>query len=302
MSNILNKNTLKDRVIQISKNTDLTLESKPSTIKIELTGRCTLDCRFCNHYAMKKNNIRQKMMSVYDFNIILNNILHIPSIQEVGLFYMGESALHPHLQLFYRELKNNGYFTYLTTNASMIDNILKALPYIDSLKVSWNYKNVDDFIEKTRSSSGVYQNIIQNIHILDEECKKLNKVLTLSTIMDSSKDEYDKVLKQFKSIDHYWLPLQTQCGNNKIGIGGVSGELEHMVTSIPCWSLFKGIYIDVDLNVRMCCYGHHDYHIIGSLMNAELSTLLNNPRLLRIKMQHLSGEIPKECNKCLNGN
>jgi hypothetical protein len=288
-----------DRIIQISKNTDLTLDIKPTTVKIELTGRCTLDCTFCNHHTMKEDNIRQEMMSEHNFYIILNNLMSVSSIQEVGLFYMGESALHHRLHLFYRELKNNGYFTYMTTNASIIDNTLKALPYIDSLKVSWNYKNVDDFVKKTRSTSRVYQNIIQNIFILQEECKKLNKVLTISTIMDSSKEEYNEALKKFEEIDHYWLPLQTQCGNNEIGVGGVSGELDHMVKSIPCWSLFKGIYIDVDLNVRMCCYGHQDDHIIGSLMNEKLSTILNDSRLLRIKMQHLSGEIPKECRMCL---
>lgn len=288
-----------DRVIQISKNTDLTLESKPTTVKIELTGICTLDCTFCSHHSMKKNNIRQKMLQDNEFQIILNNLVNIDSIQEVGLFYMGESALHPLLKQFYRELKEIGYFTYLTTNATIIDHTIEALPYIDSLKVSWNYKDLGDFKSKTRSIESSYYTILNNIFTLQKECLKLNKILTISTIMDSSKEEYADVLKQFEGIDHYWLPLQTQCGNNKIGIGGVSGELDHMVKSIPCWSLFKGIYIDVDLNVRMCCYGHHNEHIIGSLRKSTLSEILESQRLLSIKEQHLQDKIPKECHQCL---
>ena len=203
MSNTLNENTLRDRVIRISQNNDISLQTPPTTVKIEVTGICTLDCTFCNHHNMKENNIRQKMLSNVDFKIILDNLVSIDSIQEVGLFYMGESALHPLLKQFYRELKYIGYFTYMTTNATIINNTIAALPYIDSLKISWNYKDLNDFMSKTRSDESVYYTILKNIFTLQKECIKLNKVLTISTIMDSSKEEYADVLKQFKGIDHY---------------------------------------------------------------------------------------------------
>lgn len=290
---------LKNRVIDISRNDNLSLDTPPTTVKIELTGRCTLDCVFCNHHSMKEKNIRQKLLSREDFNIILQQLLTISSVREVGLFYMGESAIHPLLKDFYKELKKYKYFTYLTTNATTIENIIPAIEYIDSLKVSWNYKNMEDFIWKTRSPANVYDKIISNIYKLDNLCRSIGKHLTISTIMDSSKNEYISALKKFDGIDHYWLPLQTQCGNNKVGIGGVSGELDHMVKSIPCWSLFKGIYIDVDLNVRMCCYGHHDEHVLGSLKRSSLSEILKSDKVIQIKQKHLQGDIPSECYSCL---
>ena len=295
----MSSNLLKNRVINISRNDNLSLDTPPSTVKIELTGRCTLDCVFCNHHSMKEKNIRQKLLSRENFNIILQQILTISSVQEVGLFYMGESAIHPLLKDFYKELKKYEYFTYLTTNATIIKNIIPAIKYIDSLKVSWNYKNIEDFVWKTRSPGMVYNQIISNIYELNNICQSVGKHLTISTIMDSSKNEYISTLKKFDGIDHYWLPLQTQCGNNKVGIGGVSGELDHMVKSIPCWSLFKGIYIDVDLNVRMCCYGHHDEHTLGSLKNSSLSEILKSDKVIQIKQKHLQGDIPPECYSCL---
>jgi radical SAM domain protein len=295
----MSSNLLKNRVIDISRNDNLSLDTPPTTVKIELTGRCTLDCVFCNHHSMKEKNIRQKLLSREDFNIILQQLLTISSVREVGLFYMGESAIHPLLKDFYKELKKYKYFTYLTTNATIIENIIPAIKYIDSLKVSWNYKNMEDFIWKTRSPANIYDKIISNIYKLDRLCQSMGKHLTISTIMDSSKNEYISALKKFDGVDHYWLPLQTQCGNNEVGIGGVSGELDHMVKSIPCWSLFKGIYIDVDLNVRMCCYGHYDEHILGSLKRSSLSEILKSDKVIQIKQKHLQGDIPSECYSCL---
>lgn len=295
----MSSDLLKNRVINISRNDNLSLDTPPTTVKIELTGRCTLDCVFCNHHSMKEKNIRQKLLSREDFNIILQQLLTISSVREVGLFYMGESAIHPLLKDFYKELKKYKYFTYLTTNATTIENIIPAIKYIDSLKVSWNYKNIEDFIWKTRSPANIYDKIISNIYELDRLCQSMGKHLTISTIMDSSKNEYISALKKFDGVDHYWLPLQTQCGNNEVGIGGVSGELDHMVKSIPCWSLFKGIYIDVDLNVRMCCYGHYDEHILGSLKRSSLSEILKSDKVIQIKQKHLQGDIPSECYSCL---
>jgi hypothetical protein len=58
---------------------------------------------------------------------------------------MGESGLHPKLYNFYKKIYNN-YYTFLTTNGTIISNILPAIKYINSLKVSWNYSDEDDFI------------------------------------------------------------------------------------------------------------------------------------------------------------
>jgi len=57
----MSSNLLKNRVIDISRNDNLSLDTPPTTVKIELTGRCTLDCVFCNHHSMKEKNIRQKL-------------------------------------------------------------------------------------------------------------------------------------------------------------------------------------------------------------------------------------------------
>ena len=275
--------SIKTRINNISYNKDLSIDYKPITAKIQLCGMCTLNCKFCENQLFKKQNIRQQKLSDQKFNVILKNLKTIPSLKEIGLFYMGQSGLHEKITDYYKIIYQNNYFTYLTTNATYIKYILNAIPYIQSLKVSWNYLNINDFITKTQGTQKQYYSIIQNINILYNTCHKHGKKLAISTILDCQKESYDKILSELKYDQHYYLPLQSQGGFNKSGNSGVLGEIQNLVSPIPCWSLFKGIYIDVNLNIRLCCYGHKDYHILGNLNQQTLLQILSSDKLKKNK-------------------
>lgn len=290
--------SVQKRVEEISKNTNLSLETPYTTAKIELTGICTLGCKFCFNQQMKTNNERQKILSEENFDHILRELRTIPTVKEVGLFYMGESGLHKCLPDYYKRLKEQGYFTYLTTNGTVSD-VIKAIPYIDSLKVSWNYKSFADFQSKTGGSVIQYFCIKYNIKLFQIMCHKFNKKLAVSTVLDGYREEYENELRSLSYDEHYWIPLQTQGGSYTEGLSGVVGEDDHKVSPIPCWSLFKGIYIDVDLNVRTCCYGHTKEHIVGNLRNDSLRNILDSNQLTHMKTMHLNKQIPEQCRKCL---
>lgn len=212
---------------------------------------------------------------------------------------MGESGLHPNLAQYYKQLKKLGYFTYLTTNGTCLESVKQAIPYIDSLKVSFNYllNGSNDIHEITRTNYIPITKIIDNINIFAKECKKYNTEFALSTVIDESKynkESHSKTMDYlFPNIFHYYIPLQTQGGYNNKGLGGVVGETESKVNQIPCWSLFKGLYIDADLNVRTCCYGHTDKHILGNIKDMKV---VNKKELLQ---QHLSNQIPDICKECI---
>ncbi|WP_312339128.1 radical SAM/SPASM domain-containing protein [Anaerospora hongkongensis] len=292
--------SVKDRVNAISRNDNLLSGTPYTTAKIELTGICTLNCAFCYNKQMAEYGERQKFMNDNDFAIVLYALKMIGTIKEVGLFYMGESGTHPQLAKYYKELKESGFFTYLTTNGTTQSNILNAIPYIDSLKVSWNYKDQNDFVSKTAASEWIYGIIIKNIKVLNEECQRLGKTLTVSTILDSDKDDYKEALSQLEFGDHYWLPLQSQGGTYATGVAGVIGEYENKVSPVPCWSLFKGFYVDVDLNVRTCCYGHSKEHIIGNLKDKPVLELLRFGKGMKMRSEQSRDIIPDVCKNCLD--
>lgn len=289
--------SVQERVKAISRNDNLTIDQKGTTAKIELCGMCSLDCKFCAHHYMKETGERQKLMSQSDFEIALHWLRSCrPDVTEVGLFYMGESGLHPRLADAYCKLKEVGYFTFLTTNGTTVRNIIPAIPYIDSLKVSWNYRDRADFMDKTGRPADVFDAIQHNITILYHECHKQGKRLAVSTVLDGSKDEYTNALTTLDYDEHYWIPLQTQGGTFDEGQDGVVGESESAVSPLPCWSLFKGVYVDVDLNVRTCCYGHNREHILGNLHSNWNTIPAYNEEARRLQ---LDGKIPVMCKECL---
>lgn len=291
--------TVQDRVQLISDNTNLSLDTKITTAKIEITGVCTFKCHFCYQNTMIAKNERQKFMTDTEFNQVLEYLKLYPDLKEVGLFYMGESGLHPKLADYYKQLKGLGYFTYLTTNGTCLESVKKAIPYIDSLKVSFNYllDGSNDINEITGTNYIPITKIIDNINIFAKECKKYNTEFALSTVIDETKynkESHNKTMDYlFPNIFHYYIPLQTQGGYNNEGLGGVVGETESKVNQIPCWSLFKGLYIDVDLNIRTCCYGHTDKHILGNIKDMKV---VNKKELLQ---QHLFNQIPDMCKECI---
>ena len=288
--------SIQQRVEHISNQNNLSICYMPIAAKIEICGKCTLDCNFC-YYPQIKNTPRSKLMSVDDFSKVLCFLKNTPSIKEVGLFYIGESGLHPQLAYFYKLLKDHGYFTFLTTNGTILNTVCDAIPYIDSLKVSWNYIDVDDFQKKTNRKQYTYYSIINNIHKLYDECHRFNKKLTVSSVLDRDIDDYRHSLSQLKYDYHYWIPLQTQCGINQLGSDGVVGEYLHQRSPIPCWSLFKMTYVDSQLNIRTCCYGHYDKHVLYNLNTCDKFML--TAKLQNMRKIHLDKQIPYECQECL---
>lgn len=285
--------SIKDRINNITHIKDISLDTLPTMAKIEVTGLCTLNCSFCYHKELKKQKKRQKLMTVKQFKDCISFLKNnFPSVKEVGLFLMGESALHPKLNYFFRYLKENDYYTFLTTNATTISNIIPAIPYIDSLKVSYNYRSLEDYLTKTSSSINNYYTIRDNITTLYEETRKQNKPLYISAVLDTKEEDYTPELDKLPCTEYYFIPMQSQGGYYK-GKDGVIGESSNVVPPLPCWSLFKGIYIDCDLNLHSCVYGHSDEHIYGNIYN------FNRDKVQQMKKLHLNNTVPKECEQCL---
>lgn len=294
----LDLNTVKERVDYISDNTNYTINTPYISCKVEICGKCNMKCNFCYENTLVKEGKRQKLLSIEDLELILKALKRVSTLKEIGLFYMGEAGLHPKLAEMYKLCRDNGYFTFLTTNGLLIDNILPAIQYIDSLKVSWNYKNFEDFKTKTGlNDENQYNTIKENTKELIEECHKFGTKLTISTILNPNdkKEDYDSSLKELSYDEHYWIPLQTQAGFKETGLDGVVGEYDNTSSPIPCWSLFRGIYIDSDLNIRTCCYGHDDKFIIGNIKNNDNPTFDKNT----FKEKHLEKIVPDICKNCL---
>ena len=275
---------------------DISLDTPVTIAKLELTGICNLNCSFCYNSKLRKNHIRQKLVTDNDVYKFLDAIKTFPSIKEVGLYGLGESTLHPSLDKYYKLIKDAGYYTYLTTNGVYIDHLVSALPYIDSLKFSWNYKNDEDFAIKTHTDHSIMYTIMNNINRI----YKLKPDISISVVLglDDEISEYKYMLSKLSYKDIVFVPLLSQGWNSSSSTGGGPRIIQEPNTIDPCWSLFKGIYVDCDLNVRTCSYGNcNNTHILGSLKHNPLDAILYNRD--KYKQMHLDREFPSMCKKCL---
>ena len=66
------KESIKDRIDRIADNTNLSLNTKYTTCKIEISGMCNLNCSFCYEKELKKYGKRQRYMLPDDLKLILD--------------------------------------------------------------------------------------------------------------------------------------------------------------------------------------------------------------------------------------
>ena len=90
-------------------------------------------------------------------------------VEELGLFYLGESMLLPWLPGAVSFAKGAGYpYVFLTTNASLArpDRLRKLfVAGLDSLKFSFNYADEQQFQEVAGMPGRIWLSMVQNIQL-----------------------------------------------------------------------------------------------------------------------------------------
>ena len=120
----------------------------PRSVKIELTGRCNFRCAFC---ARSQKLRDQKEMDRDLFERLLLE-MRDAGVEEIGLFYLGESFMCKWLEEAVHFAKHTAGFPYvfLTTNGSLCtpERVDRCMANgLDSLKFSLNYADESQFVE-----------------------------------------------------------------------------------------------------------------------------------------------------------
>ena len=93
-----------------------TIVPAPKSVKIELTARCNFSCSFC----ARGDKLRQQGDMDREFYNRIIREMRNSGVEELGLFYLGESFLCKWLPDAIREAKEAGYpYVFLTTNGSL---------------------------------------------------------------------------------------------------------------------------------------------------------------------------------------
>jgi len=285
----------------------------PKSCKIEITANCNYKCGFCVKSIREDNGAMDRKF----YSRIIRE-LYDAGVEELGVFYIGESFTCKWLPEAIKEAKDVGFpYVFITTNGSACTPTrLKACfdAGLDSLKFSINFADSKQLGQVAQVSEKFWQKAIDNLkearRIRDEGGYKCG-IYASSIAFDGEQGEKMRnLVEQIKPYvdEHYWLPLYGMSGASKAQgwkpKPGNPGRLDNMREPIPCWAVFTEAHITADGQLAACCFGSG---LEGGLLMADLNEVSfmdgwNSVSFQNLRSAHLAKDVSKTaCAECAAG-
>jgi radical SAM protein with 4Fe4S-binding SPASM domain len=285
----------------------------PKSVKIELCSACNYGCSFCAFST--RTEIPQRDMDFELFKKITNELKDC-GVEEIGLFYIGESFLSEGLLYesisYLKDILKIPY-VFLTSNGSLaVGHATKRLMKrgLDSLKWSVNFADPNQFKSMTniKGPERIFNLVLKNIRTAWEmrEENHYSTRLYASSIHynDAQVEKMQPLLNQFilPYVDeHYWLPLLNevpQFGNKKTP--GNVGVYDNPVDPLPCWSVFTAGYIMTDGRVTSCCHDANGNWVMGDLKTQSFNEIWYSEKFRALRIKHLTKNVKGTiCETCI---
>lgn len=288
----------------------------PKACKIEITAVCNLQCSFC---ATSYNLRDKKKMSFEFYSETLLPQLKEAGVEEVGMFFLGESTTLKDLPDYIAEAKRQGFpYIFLTTNGTALTPA-KIEAYMEaglnSLKFSMNYADAEQFVEIAQVKPALFARMIQAI----KDAKMVRDRGDYDCGLYASYIEYDgdQGVKMQALVDNmapyldeiYALPLYSQSdltGGDSEGkgwkvSGGNPGRAGAMRPPVPCWSLFTEARVAWDGELSMCCFNADHRFDAGNLNDMSFMDAWHSERFQELRRAHLTKDVRQtECAGCIS--
>jgi len=288
----------------------------PKSVKIELTGRCNFSCAFC----ARSQNLRKVEDIDKDFFKRILKEMRDEGVEEIGLFYLGESMMVPWLPEAIKYAKDIGFpYIFLTTNGSLAtpDKVRKCMEAgLNSLKFSFNYADSAQLKEIAGVKESYFERIKNNIKSarIIRDVNEYDCGLYASFI-EYDGDQRDKMMKAVEEIqpfldEVYGLPLYNQATlvseeEKKRGwkpSAGNRGRADALRDPLPCWAVFTEGHITYDGKLSACCFDHNDYLTMGDLKEEGFMEAWNSDKFKRLRSAHLGKDVTgTPCENCVVG-
>ena len=285
----------------------------PRAVKIELTSQCNYRCGFCAHRLRMKD--RGEMDPDF-FERVVGEMVDA-GVEELGLFYIGESFMCDWLPDAIRYAKERGIrYAFLTTNGSLatptrVEACMRA--GLDSLKFSMNNADEAQFKEIAAVKPKLFRDAIANL----KEARRVRDAGNYQCGLYASSIRYDgeQQVRMQELVDellpyvdeHYWLPLysmgsMTTEREEELGyrpIAGNQGRIGALREPLPCWSAFTEGHITHDGKLSACCFDAGDKWVMADLKEVAFLEGWNSPSFVELRRAHLrkdvSGTICESC-------
>lgn len=301
-----------DAITKITDDYKVVAPPCPRAVKIELTARCDFKCWFCAT-GQKLRDARDMEFELYTK---LLDDLKQAGVEEIGLFYLGESFLYKQLPEAIKLAKDKGFpYVFLTTNGKLAtaDKVRACMEAgLDSLKFSFNFANAEQFKDMTQVDAfdKVVKNICDARKVRDEvEAKTGHRCGLYASSILYDGEQRDRMQKAIDLIvdavdEHYFLPLYSQAGltGGKRGtkpLAGNPGRVGALRDPVPCWSLFTEARITFDGHLSACCFDHDGRFRMGDLKEISFMDAWQSTNFQTLRQAHLNEDVTgTACEKC----
>ena len=304
-----------DAITDITENRRKPAPPCPRSVKIELTARCNFKCAFC----ATGYKLRDKRDMDWDFYLRLIKQLKAAGVEELGMFYLGESFILPWLPDAIRAAKQEGFdYVFLTTNGSLAspDRVEACMAAgLDSLKFSLNYADEQQFASIAQVKGRLFWEMMRNVeaaHGVREaggfECGLYGSYIRYDGEQGARMG--DMVAKLSPYLDEvYALPLYSQADlvaadEKQRGWeirGGNPGRADNMRPAVPCWSLFTEARVTHDGYLSACCFDHDGRFRTGDLNDVAFIDAWTSEAFQALRQAHLDGDVRETiCGDCVS--
>lgn len=301
-----------DRITSISEEYRAAFLPAPRSTKVELTSLCDYACSFC---ASSKKLRKRGEMKKENF-IDLARELRAAGVEELGLFYLGESFMVDWLPEAIKIAKQDVGFPYvfLTTNGS------KATPSrveacmaagLDSLKFSLNWADEEQFEAVAGVKAKMFHQATTNIKAARavRDCGGYRCNLYGSYIQfdgDQGERMRSRLADLSRFLDEvYELPLYNQAdlvsdeNADWEYTAGNRGRIGALRDPVPCWAVFTEAHVTYDLKLSACCFDHDGRFAMGDLSKEPFMAAWNSLKFQQLRKAHLSGDVTGTvCESC----
>lgn len=240
-------------------------------------------------------------------------------VEEIGVFYLGESMMAPKLLVRAIEwCKGIGFpYVFLTTNGSLATpslllDILEA--GLDSLKFSINAADAEQFEQVMGVKHKNYLNALSAVRIARElrDAGMFKCGIYASSIRydGEQQEKMERLLDEHVRPyvdDHYWLPLYSMgslATQREAELGyrptaGNQGRLGALREPLPCWSAFTEGHVTADGFLSACCFDADSRWAMGDLNTQSFMDAWHSPKFVALREAHLrkdvAGTVCEEC-------
>ncbi len=290
----------------------------PRSVKVEISPRCNLRCGFCALRTREKQP--REDMDPKLFRKVARE-LKAAGVEELGLFYLGESFMAPDLLVdaikFAKQECGFGY-VFLTSNASLADPASVNLCMkagLDSLKWSVNAATAEQYAEIMGVKPKVMDAALHNIkaaHRIRMAGGYRTKLYASSILYEGEQHERMQTLLDEHVLpyvdQHYWLPLYSMgsmATQREAELGyrptaGNQGRIGALREPLPCWSVHTEGHIRADGGVSACCFDASGDWIMGNVAEQSFMEAWHSEAFQRLRAAHLKRDVTGTiCENCV---